>query len=101
MQCLNRRYLKIKETDDLVWNTVVSILGRSHRFKEEMNRQVFPDGSAPNSADEVSQLKKAKKKAKKSMVAKGLSKKEAGKLVKQAVNNIANKPMKRSAGRGR
>jgi hypothetical protein len=30
-----------------------------------------------------------------------MSKKEAGKLVKQAVNNIANKPMKRSAGRGR
>jgi hypothetical protein len=46
-------------------------------------------------------LKKAKKKTKKGMVAKGLSKKEAGKLVKQAVNNIANKPMKRSAGRGR
>jgi hypothetical protein len=46
-------------------------------------------------------LKKAKKKAKKSMVAKGMSKKEAGKVVKQAVNNIANKPMKRSAGRGR
>jgi hypothetical protein len=46
-------------------------------------------------------LKRAKKKAKKSMVAKGLSKKEAGKLVKQAVNNIANKPIKRSAGRGR
>lgn len=46
-------------------------------------------------------LKRAKKKAKKSMVAKGMSKGEAGKLVKQAVNNIANRPMKRSAGRGR
>lgn len=46
-------------------------------------------------------LKKAKKKAKKGMMAKGLSSKEAGKLVKKAVNNIANKPMKRSAGRGR
>ena len=46
-------------------------------------------------------LKKAKKKAKKNMMAKGLSKSEAGKLVKKAVNNIANKPMKRSAGRGR
>jgi hypothetical protein len=46
-------------------------------------------------------LKKAKKKAKKSLQAKGLSKSEATKLVKGAVNNIANKPMKRSAGRGR
>lgn len=45
-------------------------------------------------------LKRAKKKAKKSMIAKGLSKKESGKLVKQAVNNIANRPMKRAAGRG-
>jgi len=46
-------------------------------------------------------LKRAKKKAKKTMISKGLSKGEAGKLVKQAVNNIANRPMKRSAGRGR
>jgi hypothetical protein len=46
-------------------------------------------------------LKRAKKKAKKSLQAKGLSKSEATKLVKGAVNNIANKPMKRSAGRGR
>lgn len=45
-------------------------------------------------------LKRAKKKAKKSMVAKGMSKKEAGSLVKKAVNNIANKPMRRAAGRG-
>jgi hypothetical protein len=46
-------------------------------------------------------LKRAKKKAKKSLQAKGMSKSEATKLVKGAVNNIANKPMKRSAGRGR
>jgi hypothetical protein len=45
-------------------------------------------------------LKKAKKKAKKGMMAKGFSKKESGKLVKQAVNSIANKPVKRAAGRG-
>ena len=46
-------------------------------------------------------LKRAKKKAKKTLQAKGMSKAEANKLVKGAVNNIANKPMKRSAGRGR
>lgn len=46
-------------------------------------------------------LKRAKKKAKKSLQAKGMSKSEATKLVKGAVNNIANKPIKRSAGRGR
>jgi hypothetical protein len=46
-------------------------------------------------------LKRAKKKAKKSLEAKGISKAEATKLVKGAVNSIANRPMKRSAGRGR
>lgn len=61
-QCTNRRYLKIEETDDLVWNAVVSVLGRSHRFKEEVKRQVFPDGEAPNTAEEVAKLKRAKKK---------------------------------------
>jgi len=45
-------------------------------------------------------LKKAKKKARKSLQSKGLSKSEATKLVKGAVNNIANKPMRRAAGRG-
>lgn len=45
-------------------------------------------------------LKRAKKKAKKTLQAKGMSKKEATKLVKGAVNNIANRPMKRAAGRG-
>lgn len=45
-------------------------------------------------------LKKAKKKARKSLQAKGIPKKEATKMVKGAVNNIANKPVKRAAGRG-
>lgn len=45
-------------------------------------------------------LKRAKKKAKKTLQSKGMSKSEATKLVKGAVNNIANRPMKRAAGRG-
>ena len=61
-QCTNRRYLKIEETDELVWDSVISVLGRSHRFKEEVKRQVFPDGQAPNSTDEIAKLKRAKKK---------------------------------------
>jgi DNA invertase Pin-like site-specific DNA recombinase len=61
-QCTNRRYLKIEETDDLVWDSVISVLGRSHRFKEEVKRQVFPDGHAPSTMDEIAKLKRAKKK---------------------------------------
>jgi hypothetical protein len=45
-------------------------------------------------------LKRAKKKARKSLQAKGMPKGEATKLVKGAVNQIANKPVKRAAGRG-
>ena len=45
-------------------------------------------------------LKKAKKKARKQMQAKGYSHSEATKMVKQAVNRVAGKPIKRAAGRG-
>jgi hypothetical protein len=45
-------------------------------------------------------LKRAKKKTRKSLQAKGIPRKEATKMVKGAVNNIANKPVKRAAGRG-
>lgn len=45
-------------------------------------------------------LKRAKKKARKSLESKGIPKKEASKMVKGAVNNIANRPIKRAAGRG-
>jgi ribosomal protein L22 len=47
-------------------------------------------------------LKKSKKKAKKSLMERGHSPKEAGSMVKQALNSImSNKPMKKTAGRGR
>jgi hypothetical protein len=45
-------------------------------------------------------LKRAKKKARKSLQSKGIPKGEATKMVKGAVNNIANRPVKRAAGRG-
>lgn len=45
-------------------------------------------------------LKRAKKKAKKSLQHQGLGRKEAAKAVNTALNRIANKPEKRAAGRG-
>ena len=46
-------------------------------------------------------LKRAKKKAKKSLTQQGFGRKEASKEVNKAVNRIAsNKPMQRAAGRG-
>lgn len=45
-------------------------------------------------------LKRAKKKTRKHLQAKGHSHSEARKMVKQALNTIVNKPIKRAAGRG-
>jgi ribosomal protein L22 len=46
-------------------------------------------------------LKKSKKKAKKSLMERGHSPKEATGMIKQALNNImSNKPVKKAAGRG-
>jgi hypothetical protein len=46
-------------------------------------------------------LKRAKKKAKKTLQTQGFGRREASMKVNAAVNNIAAKPMKKSAGRGR
>jgi hypothetical protein len=45
-------------------------------------------------------LKRAKKKAKKSLEQRGFGRKEASKQVNAAVNRIAAKPVKRASGRG-
>lgn len=63
-KCDNRRYLKIEETDKLVWDTVVEVLSKSHLFKEEIKQQVKgeDDGSELLSRSEL--IKELKKKNK-------------------------------------
>jgi hypothetical protein len=46
-------------------------------------------------------LKRAKKKAKHTLQSQGFGRREASKEVNKAVNRMASKPMKKSAGRGR
>ena len=46
-------------------------------------------------------LKRAKKKAKHTLQSQGFGRKERSKEVNTGVNNLAKKPMKKSAGRGR
>jgi hypothetical protein len=46
-------------------------------------------------------LKRAKKKAKKTLQTQGFGRREASMKVNEAVNNIAAKPIKKSTGRGR
>lgn len=42
-ECSNSRYLKITQTDDLVWNVVTDVLKNSSQFREEIKKQVFSD----------------------------------------------------------
>lgn len=63
-KCENRRYLKIQETDNLVWNTVVEVLSKSHLFKEEIKKQVKGEdnsGELLSRSDQINDLKKKNK----------------------------------------
>lgn len=62
-KCDNRRYLKIDETDKLVWNTVVEVLESSHHFKEEIRTQVF--GVSSTHSENQEEFKGLKRKLKK------------------------------------
>jgi DNA invertase Pin-like site-specific DNA recombinase len=59
MKCTNSRYLKIEETERLIWETTLKVLSESHRFKEELKRQVLSEtGSFQDRATESAKLKK-------------------------------------------
>jgi DNA invertase Pin-like site-specific DNA recombinase len=63
VKCDNRRYLKIEETNSLVWDVVVKVLNKSYLFKEEIKRQVLDDSVTHNdSKDEIKKLRSKIKK---------------------------------------
>ena len=65
-QCSNRRYLKIEKTDSLVWDAVVEVLAKSHRFKEEVKTQVFGSQvTHEGTQEEVRSLKRTQRRLKK------------------------------------
>jgi len=61
-KCDNRRYLKIEETDKLIWNTVVDILTKSNLFKEEVKYQTLGNNSTHN--DKKNDISKLSRKLK-------------------------------------
>jgi site-specific DNA recombinase len=63
-KCENRRYLKIEETDKLVWETVVEVLSKSHLFKEEIKKQVKGEDDGSELLSRSEQIKELKKKNK-------------------------------------
>ena len=61
-KCLNRRYLKIEETDKLIWDSVVDVLSKSHQFKEEIKQQVLGENSLESQNDDLKKLRNKLKK---------------------------------------
>jgi site-specific DNA recombinase len=61
-KCGNRRYLKIEETDKLVWNVVVEVMEQSNLFKEEVKTQIM--GETVTHKDNKQDLRKLKRKLK-------------------------------------
>lgn len=62
-ECQNSRYLKIADTDNLVWSVVVEVLSNSAQFKDEVKKQVFEETPKYNQQQlEVNKLKKLLKK---------------------------------------
>jgi hypothetical protein len=62
-KCLNRRYLKIEETNKLIWDTVVEVMTKSHLFKEEVKTQVL--GGSQSLDSQKDEIKKFKSRLKK------------------------------------
>lgn len=58
-KCSNSRYLKITETDDLVWETVLNVLLESALFKSETKEEIYSaKRSLEHQAQEATRLKK-------------------------------------------
>jgi site-specific DNA recombinase len=59
VRCSNNRYLKIDETDQLVWSTVTKVISESHLRKEEFRGNTLgKTGTHQDRAEEVSRLKR-------------------------------------------
>ncbi len=96
---LANEYQDILSTEDCV----IDALEREETMNEETKTQEDVAVEAVEKLSPLKQamlLKKAQKKARKTLEKQGFDKRAATKMVKGAVRNIANKPMKRAAGRG-
>jgi chromosome segregation ATPase len=62
MKCQNRRYLKIEETDNLVWNVIIEVMEDSNLFKEEVKNQII--GESVTYKDNKKELQTLKRKLK-------------------------------------
>ncbi len=61
-KCSNRRYLKIDETDNLVWQTVVEVISKSHLYKDKEKGEIL--GVQQTLSEQKEEIQKLKTKLK-------------------------------------
>jgi hypothetical protein len=96
---LKNEYQDILSTEDCI----IGALEKEETMNEETQTQEEVAVEAVEKMSALKQamlLKKSKKKARKTLEKQGYDKTAATKLVKGALRNMSNKPMKRAAGRG-
>lgn len=59
--CGSNRNLRIDKTDEVVWNTVVDVLTKSHTFKETVKTELLGENSYKKSAKDVQNLQNKQK----------------------------------------
>lgn len=85
-KCSNRRYLKIEETDNLVWSVVVEVMEDSNLFKEEIKSQIM--GESVSHTENITEIQKLKRRLRKldteiSDITKSLTNLETDRILKK------------------
>ena len=63
--CGSNRNIRIDKTDEVVWDTVVDIISKSHTFKETVKTELLGKNSYKKSSSEIKKLETKQKKLKK------------------------------------
>lgn len=63
--CGSNRNIRIDKTDEVVWDTVVDIISKSHTFKETVKTELLGKNSYKKSSSELKKLQNKQKKLKK------------------------------------
>jgi DNA invertase Pin-like site-specific DNA recombinase len=63
--CGSNRNIRIDKTDEVVWDTVVDIISKSHTFKETVKTELLGKNSYKKSSSELKKLENKQKKLKK------------------------------------
>ena len=61
-ECTTKRNIRIDTTDDLVWNTVIDTISKSHLFKEQTKIELLKDDNYKLSKTAIKDIKKKIKK---------------------------------------